>query len=119
MPDTPVSLLIVVRHAPHGTSWLREALDLALVGATFGCKVALHFCDEGVMALVEGQGAGALGQKGTAPTLDVLALYDIERLYVDESSLSERGLDTEALAHEVEFAELAELVREYDRVFTF
>ncbi|MBD3894405.1 sulfurtransferase complex subunit TusC [Halomonas sp. ML-15] len=85
-------VLVILRHGPHGSSWLREGLDAALVAAAFGREVTLLFYGEGVTALVEGQGAGPLGQKGTQPTLEMLAMYDIETLLVDQQALDERGL---------------------------
>lgn len=91
------SMLVVLRHAPHGSSWLREGLDVALVGAAFGRAVSLLFLGDGVEALVEGQQAGPLDQKGTHPTLDMLAMYDIDTLFVDAESLARRGLAVEDL----------------------
>ncbi|MGQ4879828.1 sulfurtransferase complex subunit TusC [Billgrantia sp. LNSP4103-1] len=85
-------LLVVLRHAPHGGSWLREGLDAALVGAAFGQSVSLLFQGDGVLALAKGQGPGPLGQKGTAATLDMLTMYDIESLFFDEDALSRFGL---------------------------
>ncbi|PAU79339.1 sulfurtransferase complex subunit TusC [Halomonas salipaludis] len=87
-------VLVILRHAPHGSSWLREGLDAALVAAAFGRRVTLLFVGEGVTALVAGQAAGALGQKGTQPTLEMLAMYDIDTLLVDCQALDERGLGT-------------------------
>ncbi|SDK80263.1 tRNA 2-thiouridine synthesizing protein C [Franzmannia pantelleriensis] len=90
--ETAGELLIILRHAPHGSSWLREGLDAALVAAAFGRQVTLLFCGEGVTALVAEQTAGPLGQKGTQPTLEMLAMYDIDTLLVDQQALDERGL---------------------------
>ncbi|APX93037.1 sulfurtransferase TusC [Halomonas sp. 1513] len=90
-------VLVILRHAPHGSSWLREGLDAALVAAAFGRRVTLLFVGEGVTALVAGQAAGALGQKGTQPTLEMLAMYDIDTLLVDQQALDERGLTTNDL----------------------
>lgn len=84
-------VLVILRHAPHGSSWLREGLDAALVAAAFGRRVSLLFCGAGVTALLAGQRAGPLGQKGTQPTLEMLAMYDIETLLVEETALAEYG----------------------------
>ncbi|WP_192036991.1 sulfurtransferase complex subunit TusC [Halomonas sp. YLGW01] len=90
-------LLVILRHAPHGSSWLREGLDTALVAAAFGQRVSLLFAGDGVLALLTGQQAGPLGQKGTHGVIDMLAMYDIETLLVDERALSSRGLSVEDL----------------------
>lgn len=90
-------LLVILRHPPHGSSWLREGLDAALVAAAFGQSVSLLFQGDGVLALVSGQTSGPLGQKGTASTLEMLGMYDIETLYADATALDERGLSREDL----------------------
>lgn len=91
------SMLVILRHAPHDSSWLREGLDVALVAAAFGRRVTLLFLGDGVEALRPGQTAGALGQKGTHATLDMLAMYDIEDIRVDLDSLERRGLTLDSL----------------------
>lgn len=90
-------LLVILRHGPHGSSWLREGLDAALVAAAFGRKVSLLFMGEGVMALCRGQESGPLGQKGTAATLTMLEMYDIDSLWVETAALQRLGLSTQDL----------------------
>mgnify|MGYP000158474376 CR=1 FL=1 len=104
-------LLVILRHGPHGSSWLKEGLDAALVAAAFGRHVSLLFMGEGVMALMAGQQAGPLGQKGTAATLDMLEMYDIETLLVDEQGLSLFDLSCDELMLEVTCVSSAELAR--------
>ncbi|WP_280545803.1 MULTISPECIES: sulfurtransferase complex subunit TusC [unclassified Halomonas] len=94
-------LLVILRHGPHGSSWLREGLDAALVAAAFGRRVSLLFMGEGVTALLPGQQVGPLGQKGTAATLEMLEMYDIETLLVEEQGLSCLGLSSDDLMLEV------------------
>ncbi len=115
-------LLVILRHAPHGGSWLREGLDVALVAAAFGGNVSLLFMGEGVTALVEGQGAGPLGQKGTAPTLEMLEMYDIETLWVEDEALSRFGLRADELMLApvaLEAEAIAEAIQAHSRVLTF
>lgn len=95
-------LLVILRHGPHGSSWLREGLDAALVAAAFGQSVSLLFMGEGAAALVPGQQPGPLGQKGTAATLEMLEMYDIETLLVEAQALSRLGLAADDLMLEVE-----------------
>lgn len=116
------AMLVVLRHAPHGTSWLREGLDVALVGAAFGQAVTLLFLGDGVEALVKGQQAGPLGQKGTHPMLDMLAMYDIDDVRVDAESLSRRGLTVDDLqlpVTPVASSALPALFAEHAPVFNF
>lgn len=103
------TLLVVLRHAPQASSWLREGLDVALVAAAFGRDVELLFQGDGVFALLEGQSSGALGQKGTHPQLAMLEMYDIDRLWVSQASLSSRGLEREDLMLPVSVLDRAEI----------
>lgn len=85
-------LLVILRHGPHGSSLLRDGLDAALVAAAFGQRVSLLFMGEGVMALVDDQQNDPLGPKGTAATLSMLTMYDIETILVEEAALEDVGL---------------------------
>ncbi len=120
--DTLRDLLVILRHAPHGSSWLKEGLDAALVAAAFGQSVSLLFMGEGVTALVPGQGAGPLAQKGTAATLEMLEMYDIETLLVDAQALSTLGLSADELMLDVtplSAEALAETLSAHRLVLTF
>ncbi|WP_148253953.1 sulfurtransferase complex subunit TusC [Aidingimonas lacisalsi] len=100
-------MLVVLRHSPHGSSWLREGLEAALVAAAFGRGVSLLFSGEGVMALLDSQQPGPLGQKGTQPMLEMLPMYDIDAFWVDVDTLRSLGLKQDDLIFPV-----AEMARE-------
>ncbi|NWN82880.1 MAG: sulfurtransferase complex subunit TusC [Halomonas sp.] len=121
--DTPsAELLVILRHAPHGSSWLKEGLDVALVAAAFDRRVTLLFMGEGVTALLEGQQAGPLGQKGTAATLEMLEMYDIDSLVVEKRSLDALGLSGDQLmlpTREVTEEGVAALVASHALVLNF
>nr|WP_298248479.1 sulfurtransferase complex subunit TusC [uncultured Halomonas sp.] len=121
--DTPsAELLVILRHAPHGSSWLKEGLDVALVAAAFDRRVTLLFMGEGVTALLEGQQAGPLGQKGTAATLEMLEMYDVDSLVVEKRSLDALGLSGDQLmlpTREVTEAGIAALVASHALVLNF
>lgn len=120
--DSLRDLLVILRHAPHGSSWLKEGLDAALVAAAFGQSVSLLFMGEGVTALLPGQGPGPLEQKGTAATLEMLEMYDIETLLVEAQALSAHGLSAEELMLDVtpvSAEALAEALAAHRLVLTF
>lgn len=120
--NTRGDLLVILRHSPHGSSWLREGLDVALVAAAFGQTVSLLFQGDGVLALAKGQQSGPLGQKGTAATLDMLAMYDIESLYIDAEALTRFGLHADALqlpATWVDADAVKSLLNRHQQVLTF
>ncbi|MEQ5802090.1 sulfurtransferase complex subunit TusC [Halomonas sp. H10-9-1] len=115
-------LLVILRHAPHGSSWLKEGLDFALVAAAFDRRVTLLFMGEGITALLEGQQVGPLGQKGTAPTLAMLEMYDIDRLLVEAKGMDTLGLSDEQLMLPVQGVgadEIAELLAAHPLVLNF
>ncbi|MBF8221581.1 DsrE family protein [Halomonas sp. 328] len=91
-------LLVVLRHGPHGSLWLREGLEAALVAAALGQRVSLLFMGPGVAALAANQQRGPLEQKGTLPMLEMLPLYEVESLLAVDEDLDALGLAPERLA---------------------
>lgn len=115
-------LLVVLRHGPHGSSWLREGLEVALVGAALGQDVSLLFYGEGVTALLKEQQVGPLAQKGTQPMLEMLPMYDIESLWVDAEALGTYDLTLDELvvpAKEVGRHEVSDLFQRHRLVLNF
>ncbi|MGR4068259.1 sulfurtransferase complex subunit TusC [Billgrantia sp. C5P2] len=115
-------LLVILRHAPHGSSWLREGLDAALVAAAFGQSVSLLFQGDGILALAREQQVGPLGQKGTAATLDMLEMYDIESLHFDLEACERFGLtqqDLQLPAAGVDASSIPQLIAGHRLVLTF
>jgi tRNA 2-thiouridine synthesizing protein C len=98
---TSNALLVIIRHAPHDSNWLREGLDAALVAAAFGQPVHLLFMGQGILALLKEQGSGAPGQKATLPTIDMLEMYDIDQLWVSQEALHALHLGTGSLVEGV------------------
>ncbi|MDN6321248.1 MAG: sulfurtransferase complex subunit TusC [Halomonas sp.] len=118
----PNALLVIIRHAPHSSNWLREGLDAALVAAAFGQPVHLLFMGQGIMALLKEQGSGAPGQKATLPTIDMLGMYDIEQLWVPEGTLKIMQLSTDSLvegATLVADQEIPKLMQQHATILNF
>lgn len=116
------ALLVIIRHAPHSSNWLREGLDAALVAAAFGQPVQLLFMGQGIMALLKEQGSGAPGQKATLPTIDMLEMYDIEQLWVPEGELKSMQLSTDSLVEGVTLIadqEIPKLMQQHATILNF
>jgi tRNA 2-thiouridine synthesizing protein C len=87
------NFLFVLRHPPHSGSGIRESLDMLMTVAAFDQPVKLLFLDEGVFLLKSGQCPPNRAVRPTAPLFAALEIYDIEGLWVEQESLSERGLN--------------------------
>ena len=88
---------IVNRQPPHGKSHAREALDLTLALSAFNESLSLFFIGDGIYQLLAKHQADLVLQKDFQPMLQMLALYDVDQIYVCEASLSERNVLIEQL----------------------
>lgn len=117
--------LYVNRKAPYGTIYALESLEVILIGAAFDQDVSLAFIDDGVYQLKKNQSttvASGIGVKDFSKTYRALEDYDIEKLYVDQRSMDERGLTPEDLIVAVEVLDemqMAELMEQQDVVLSF
>ena len=119
---TPNALLVIIRHAPHGSNWLREGLDAALVAAAFGQPVHLLFMGQGILALMKEQSGGAPGQKATLPTIDMLEMYDIDKLWVAEEALQAFHIPADKLVEGVSVIteqDIPVLLQQHDSILNF
>lgn len=113
------SFLIISRAAPYGSAAAREALELALACALFDREVALLLLDDALYQLLPDHSPGGIDQKNIGAMQQSLPLYDVEKIYVCQSSLEARGLDIESLAlpvTPVDPQSLRALLREYEAV---
>ena len=109
----------VMREAPHGTIYTYEGLEMILIMAAYDQDISVAFIDDGVYALKKGQNTEDIEIKGFAKTFGALEGYDVEKLYVDQISLEERGLTEDDLVVDVEIlssAEIGKLMAEQDVV---
>jgi tRNA 2-thiouridine synthesizing protein C len=114
--------MFVNRKAPYGTIYALESLEVVLITATFDQDVSLVFMDDGVFELVKGQQTKGIGIKNFSPSYRALEGYDVEKLYVDKTSLDRRGLTTADLLVPVEVLDkqaLGELMQQQDVILSF
>jgi tRNA 2-thiouridine synthesizing protein C len=112
-------IMHVMREAPHGTIYTYEGLEMILIMAAYDQDISVAFIDDGVYALKKGQNTEGIEIKGCAKTFAALEGYDVEKLYVDQISLEERGLTEDDLVVDVEIlssAEIGKLMTEQDVV---
>ena len=114
--------MFVNRKAPYGTIYALESLEEVLITATFDQDVSLVFIDDGVFELVKGQQTKDIGIKNFSPSYRALDGYDVEKLYVDQESLSARGLSEKDLLVPVEVLnaeQMGQLMQQQDVILSF
>ena len=89
--------MFVNRKAPYGTIYALESLEVVLISAAFDQDVSLAFIDDGVYQITKGQDTTGIAQKNFSNAYKALGDYDINKLYVEEESLQERGLTKDDL----------------------
>ncbi|MCX4029008.1 sulfurtransferase complex subunit TusC [Endozoicomonas sp. SM1973] len=115
------SLCIVSQQSPYASPRAKEALDAALVAATFDIPTTLVLLGDGVFQAIKTQAGEKIQQKNLGKQLAVLPMYDIEVLYVSEQDLSCRGLKPEQLMDNVQVLpgeQISELIRQQDMVIS-
>lgn len=114
--------LYVNRRLPHGTVYALESLETVLIGAAFDQDVSMLFIDDGVFQLKRDQAPESIDVKNFSKTYRALEMYDVEKLFVEQESLEERGLTKDDLLVEVEViagSSVKELVDQHDVVLSF
>ena len=114
--------MFVNRKAPYGTIYALESLEVVLITATFDQDVSLVFIDDGVYELIKGQQTKGIGVKNFSPSYRALEGYDVEKLYVDSASLTQRGLTEADLLVPVELLDaqqMGQLMAEQDVILSF
>lgn len=112
MTDTNTrKIMHVLRHAPHGTIYTYEGLEMILIMAAYEQDLSVVFIGDGVYALKKGQDTAGIGIKGFSRTFMALDGYDVDKLYVDRPSLDERGLTVEDLLVDVQVMDSSEIGR--------
>lgn len=97
--STTKKFLYINRKAPYGTVYAWESLEVVLIGAAFEQDVSLLFMDDGVFQLTKGQDTGGSDMKNFSPTYAALGDFEVTKVYIDEQSLTERGLTLDDLQH--------------------
>ncbi|MCP4950923.1 sulfurtransferase complex subunit TusC [Arenicellales bacterium nBUS_48] len=128
--------MYVNRHAPYGTVYALEGLEVVLIGAAFEQDVSMAFIGDGVFQLKQGQDTVDSDMKNFSPAYRALGDYEVNRLYVERESLEERGLNEDDLMpltwededddwaekksiHIVSRTQLADLLEEQDVILNF
>jgi tRNA 2-thiouridine synthesizing protein C len=116
------SILVIQRTAPYGSSLGREGLDYVLTSAAYDQNISLLFLGDGVFQLLKNQQSKNIELKSQLSALEVLPMYDIEKLYITEEDLSERNLTQGQLGIKVNIikrADVHSLIEQQNHVVGF
>ena len=116
------TLAIVFTQAPHGNASGREALDLALLSASYDIPTELYFVGDGVYQLLANQQPQSIDSRDYISTFKALPMYDVEQIWVSEPDLTARGLHTDDLLMPVALGtteQLATRLNAIEQVLTF
>ncbi|WP_039914059.1 sulfurtransferase complex subunit TusC [Cellvibrio mixtus] len=116
-------ILLISRHAPYGNSIAKDAFDAALATAIYDQDLSMLFMDDGIFQLLRDQQAQEISQKSFTSMLSALPFYDIDKLYIHQESLEQRGLTIENLivdnATIVNSAQISNLLNHQDHILSF
>lgn len=95
---------------------------MALAMSNFAQNVSVFFIEDGVFQLLVSQDPTSIDAKAYYKTFPALEFYDIENIYVCETSLLKRGIQVSQLCIPVtliELAELPELLAKHQHLMSF
>lgn len=111
-----------MRSAPYGNIRAQEGLEAVLMASAFEQSLSLVLVDDGVQQLLAHQAPDAIGTKNFSSAYKALEMYGVERVVVDSTALTERGLGIDDLLLPAQLAdrcEIARLLDEADLVMAF
>jgi tRNA 2-thiouridine synthesizing protein C len=116
------TVAVLMRKAPYGSVYTAEGFRTIMGIAVFEMDISVVFMDDGVYALLAGQDPGTLDMKPLGDGFPMLRDFDVDKFYVHDESLAERGLTTEDLVMQVELvngAQIAEILDQAGKVLPF
>ena len=109
---------IVIRHSAYGREDAYAAIRMAAVGMQYGLPSDIILCEDGVWNAVRDQFAESIEMPSNEEHL-INSIETGAKVYVDASSLEERGISEEDLVEGVSVVgceELAEVILSHDAV---
>ena len=94
--------LVIASTSPFSNAALKEALDMALIFAAIDQKVNLLLQGDALFALKSDQPIDTLGIKNYLKAFGTLSLYDIEKIFVCQTSMKKLNLKITDFAFDVE-----------------
>jgi tRNA 2-thiouridine synthesizing protein C len=105
------TVAILMRKAPYGSVYTAEGFRSMMGIGVFEMDIHVVFVDDGVYALVKGQDPAGLDMKPLGEGFPMLPDFGVNKFYVHDRSLSERGLTPDDLVIDVEILDDAGVAR--------
>ena len=102
---------VLMRKAPYGSVYTAEGFRTIMGIAVFEMDISVVFVDDGVYALVKGQNPEKLDMKPLGDGFPMLTEFDVNKFYVHDQSLAERGLKATDLVIDVEIVDSAQIAQ--------
>jgi tRNA 2-thiouridine synthesizing protein C len=116
------TVTVLMRKAPYGSVYTAEGFRSMMGIGVFEMDISVLFADDGVYALVKGQNPETLDMKPLGDGFPMLPEFGVDKFYVHDESLSERGLTPGDLVMDVEIvdnARAAQIMQESGIVLPF
>ena len=116
------ALCIISTKAPYAGHSAREALDSALVAASYEIPTSILLMGDGVFQLLKHQQTEQIPRKNISAMLQALPFYGIDTIHVDQLSLNERNLSEEDLQLPVTLLsqpQLSQFIQQHPKVLSF
>ncbi len=113
---------VLMRKAPYGSVYTAEGFRTLMGIAVFEMDIDVVFIDDGVYTLLKNQAPEKLDMKPLGDGFPMLKDFDVEKFYVHDASLAERGLTTDDLVIDVELvngAQIADILEKATKVLPF
>jgi tRNA 2-thiouridine synthesizing protein C len=88
-------LAFVLRSSPYESTKAQEGLDAILAASVFEQFISIIFYGDGVFQLIENQMPNP--QKNLGKMLGALHLYEIDQIFIQETALIQRNIQTSQL----------------------
>ncbi len=121
-PTNPKKLLFVLRQTPYGNSLAKEALHAVLATSVYEQDLSVLFIGDGVFQLLKKQDGQRINKKNVMNILSAFPLYDIEQLFVCETSLKERNINVNSIPENIRVLShqaVQELLHQQDHLLNF
>lgn len=102
---------VLMRQAPYGSIYTAEGFRSIMGIGVFEMDVSVIFVDDGVYALAKGQDPAGLDMKSLGDGFPMLPEFEVNKFYVHDRSLAERGLTTDDLVMDMELVDGAGIAR--------